>query len=97
MAKTAVMEDAQVLSMAQSAAFLKEFPFLARVQVKPSGNGCGGCARKRSSQGDRLTAARRAIGLLTGERAQKLKAMLGVDVIHVTYREPSGKKRRRVL
>ncbi len=93
MDKTIVIEEATLRSMAANGAFLKEFPFLAALRLPVRGDSrCGRCQTGQLRKSNQtLKAVKSAIGGLSQERGERMKAMLGASKLVVRYLDRRGK------
>ena len=87
--KLVIIEEAMLVSMARSANFIKEFPFLREaLSVEPTGGGCGGCGHASNTQrASVLTTIKQNLAGMADDRKQLLKRLLNTQKIRLTYRQ----------
>lgn len=87
--KLLIIEESTLISMANTQAFLAEFPFLAMMQKARGSGGCGGCGRSRTRNAAAGKIKRTIIGLAS-DKKQRLKQMLSAKQLRLRYLNDKG-------
>jgi len=87
-----VIEDSTIISMANNAIFVKEFPFLERVKkASRRKSGCSRCQVSDQHKADIIQKAKQGLAGLASSRKARLKTLLDAKKVRVIYRTPTGK------
>jgi hypothetical protein len=88
------VDEALLTTMAHSAAFRREFPFLASVarKSKPGRAGCGGCARAQGERSRTFQAAKAILAGLDSAKKRRLKELLGTRAVRVSFVRAGGQR-----
>lgn len=90
--KLVVIEDGALLSMANNAAIIREFPFLSALASRNLGNrGCGRCGRARVERTIAYMSAKIKLAGMDATKKRRLKELLNAQQVRITYRNNSNK------
>jgi hypothetical protein len=83
--KLLLIDESVLRAMAGNPTFLKEFTFLAGLNVvTPQGkSSCGGCARKAAMRINKANAIKSSLVAMGVEKKQRLKKMLNAEKVRI--------------